>query len=152
MIATTAFQYVMARRDLAARELLAVLIGQHLQFKLRAGRVAPGAQPVDAMRAVVTHSCADLLLGHRPPLGKKLRATFTGQKALCTTSSLNSVLYFFMDPLRFVQRLGRQFKPAAIQGTVLQAIRASRTSSSVNTTPSCVSHLNQNTLTQRSAT
>lgn len=89
---------VIERRDLTTGKLLAILMSQHLHLELRAVRVALGAQTVDAVKAVVTHRRANLLLGNRPPPSQELRAAFAGQEAW-TTSSLNSILYFFMKPL-----------------------------------------------------
>ncbi|KRD47886.1 hypothetical protein ASE52_10745 [Acidovorax sp. Root275] len=84
---------VIDRRDLAAGELFAILMGQYLQFGLRTVRAALGAQSVYAVQAVVAHPSADLLLRHRPLTRQQLRPTIPSQK-LITTLSLNPVWYF----------------------------------------------------------
>jgi hypothetical protein len=55
---------VIHRRDLAARKLFAALVGQHLQLELLTVRAALGAQPVEAVQAVMTHPSSDFLFGH----------------------------------------------------------------------------------------
>ena len=86
---------VIDRRDLAAGELFAVLMGQYLQFELRTVRAAPGAQPVEAMQAVVAHLGADLLFGHRPAPSQQLCAAFARQEALDDLQlELRSVLLY----------------------------------------------------------
>lgn len=73
---------VIDRGDLAARKLLAVLMGQHLQFELHTVSAAFGAQPVDAMQPIMAHPGADLLLGERPPPRQQLCAAVPRQEAL----------------------------------------------------------------------
>ena len=55
---------VIHRRNLAARKLFAVLVGQHLQLELLTVGAALGALPVEAVQAVMTHPGSDLLFGH----------------------------------------------------------------------------------------
>ena len=73
---------VIDRGDLAARKLLAVLMGQHMQFELHTENAAFGAQPVYAMQPIVAHPTADLFLGERLPSRQQLCAAIPRQEAL----------------------------------------------------------------------
>lgn len=73
---------VIDRRHLAARKQFTVLMGQHQQLELRTVGAALGAQPVEAMQAVVAHPGANLFLGHTPPPRQQLYTAFTGLQAI----------------------------------------------------------------------
>lgn len=94
-------------------------MSQHLQFELRTVRAALGAQPIDARQPIAALPGADLLLGLRPHRRASSCAPPSPAKKLRTSSSLNSVPYFFMKPLEVRPTSGGQFKPWAIQSAAL---------------------------------
>ena len=103
---------VIERRDLTTRKLLAILMSQHQQPELRTVRAALGAQTVDAVQELVAH-VRTFSSGTEHRRAKSF-APPSPAKKLWATSSLNSVLYFFMYPLEVCPTSGGQFKPRAI--------------------------------------
>jgi hypothetical protein len=88
---------------------------RYLQFELRTVRAVLGAQPVVAMQAVATRPGADLLFSSGTEQRRASNfAPPSSAKKLWMTSSLNSVLYFFMKPLEVRPTSGGQFKAGAV--------------------------------------